>query len=210
MRAELGGADDITVHLREDRRHIQDRDVEAAAASRQDPPEPRDGGHRARWSTIALRVQPDHVTLVPERREELTTEGGLDVAGSRRRGAQAVVERCARRGIAVSLFIDPDLDQIRAVAEVGAGPIEIHTGRYAEARRDDQPRRGREGGRRRARRRQARAAGAAGHGLDYRNVRRIVAIPEIEELNIGHAIVARAALVGMDAAVREMKALLDR
>jgi pyridoxine 5-phosphate synthase len=204
--AELGGADQITVHLREDRRHIQDRDVrilretcrtllnlEMAATEE--------------MIGIALELRPDLVTLVPERREELTTEGGLDVAGGRAH-LEAAVRRLREGGIEVSMFVDPEPAQVDASRAVGADRVEFHTGRYCELRPRE---RDGEMARLVAACRRARDAGlvvAAGHGLNYENVVPVAAIPEIEELNIGHAIVARAVLVGMERAVRDMVELI--
>ncbi len=205
--AELGGADQITIHLREDRRHVQDRDLRVlrqTVTTRLN----LEMAATAEMVKIAYEVKPDECTLVPERREELTTEGGLDVAAGRDH-VRKVVKTLRDADILVSLFIDPDVDQVRAAHRVEAQVVEIHTGRYCEARL--------EGDRRRELARivdTAKAAAklglavAAGHGLDYRNVGPVAAISEIEELNIGHAIVARAVLVGMERAVREMKGLL--
>jgi pyridoxine 5-phosphate synthase len=207
--AELAGAEGITVHLRGDRRHIQDRDLEVLRRSVRTRLNLEMAASPA-MVTLAQAVKPDHATLVPERREELTTEGGLDVMLNHNLVRKTVVD-LREAGIAVSIFVDPDYDQIRAIAKLEVGLIEINTAKYAETRREDQARTEAET--------VAQAARAAtklgirvlaGHGLNYRNVRRIVAIPEIEELNIGHAIVARAALVGMERAVREMKELLVR
>jgi pyridoxine 5-phosphate synthase len=205
--AELAGADQITIHLREDRRHIQDRDLqvlrrtvttrlnlEMAVAQEQ--------------LRIAYEVRPDVATLVPERREELTTEGGLDVVGGREAVRKAV--RTLRDAeIEVSLFIDPDLDQVKAAHRAEAQTVELHTGRFCDARLAADRRR------ELARLVDASKAAAklglsvaAGHGLNYQNVLPVAAIAEIEELNIGHAIVSHALLVGMERAVREMKALL--
>lgn len=202
--AELGGADGITVHLREDRRHIQDRDVrllrqtvrthlnlEMAATDE--------------MVVIALEVKPDYVTLVPEKREEVTTEGGLDIAGQVDRLGE-VVDKLQTAKIPVSLFIDADISQIEASVKTKAKFIELHTGRYAEATDE-------------ATREQELAvlakgcSGAiarglrvnAGHGLTYQNVYPVACIPGMEELNIGHTIISRAALVGLERAVREMK-----
>ena len=205
--AELGGADQITIHLREDRRHVQDRDLRVlrqTVTTRLN----LEMAATAEMVKIAYEVKPDECTLVPERREELTTEGGLDVAAGRDH-VRKVVKTLRDADILVSLFIDPDVDQVRAAHRVEAQVVEIHTGRYCEARL--------EGDRRRELARivdTAKAAAklglavAAGHGLDYRNVGPVAATSEIEELNIGHAIVARAVLVGMERAVREMKGLL--
>jgi pyridoxine 5-phosphate synthase len=204
--AERAGADGITVHLREDRRHIQERDVELL---------------RERIATklnlemavtpamvaCAEKLRPDDACFVPEKREELTTEGGLDVA-ARRAQVKDAVTRLQERGMRVSLFIDPDRAQIEAARESGAHGIEIHTGGYcnaAGAARENE------------RRAIAEAASLAqslglevhgGHGLDYENVLPIAAIAEIVELNIGHSIVARAVMVGIEQAVREMKELM--
>ncbi len=209
MLAELAGADQITIHLREDRRHIQERDLQIMRktvstrlnlemAATQD------------MVKIAYEVKPDVVTLVPERREELTTEGGLDAVGGRD-GLRRVVKTLHDADIRVSLFIDPDLDQVRAAHRAEAETVELHTGRYCEARLQGD--RGRELARLVDACKAASKLGvevAAGHGLNYQNVEPVAAIPEIEELNIGHAIVARAVLVGLERAVREMKELVER
>lgn len=202
--AELAGADGITAHLREDRRHIQERDVrllrqtvrthlnlEMAATDE--------------MVAIALEIRPDYVTLVPERREEVTTEGGLDVLGQLDRLKQ-VVGALQGAQIPVSLFIDADPEQIQAAVAVNAQFIELHTGRYADAA--DEPSRARELAALAAGCQQAIASGLrvnAGHGLTYWNVYPVAALAGMEELNIGHTIVSRAALVGMERAVREMK-----
>jgi pyridoxine 5-phosphate synthase len=202
--AELGGADGITVHLREDRRHIQDRDVrllrqtvrthlnlEMAATDE--------------MVAIALDIQPDYITLVPERREEVTTEGGLDIVGQQARMAE-VVHTLQSAGIPVSLFIDADTDQITASAAVKAKFIELHTGTYAEA--TDEASQARELAMLADGCEQAIALGLrvnAGHGLTYWNVYPVACLEGMEELNIGHTIVSRAVLVGMERAVREMK-----
>lgn len=202
--AELAGAEGITAHLREDRRHMQDRDIHLLRQT-----------VRTRLNlemaatdemvAIALEVKPDYVTLVPERREEVTTEGGLEIAGQRDRLA-GVVETLQTAGIPVSLFIDAEAEQIAASAAIGAQFIELHTGRYAEAVGEAAQakelaalRRGCE---------QAIAAGLrvnAGHGLTYWNVYPVAQLPGMEELNIGHTIISRAVLVGIERAVREMK-----
>lgn len=201
--AELAGADGITVHLREDRRHIQDRDVnllrevvktklnlEMAAV-----PE---------MVKIALAIRPHQATMVPERRQELTTEGGLDVASHKRELLKPVAE-LKGAGIQVSLFVDPDEEQLKASSELGAHAVEINTAAYSEALTEED-----------ARKELRRVVAAvergiahglivhAGHGLTYRNVGPIASIPAIDELNIGHNIVARAVLVGFERAVREM------
>jgi pyridoxine 5-phosphate synthase len=204
--AELGGADAITVHLREDRRHIQDRDLEVLRRTVQVKLNLECAISPA-MVEIACRVRPDQVTLVPERREEVTTEGGLDVVTHRRAAADAI-GRLRDAGIAVSLFLDPAAPQIEAAAELGAGIVELHTGCYANA-----PEPGREAelvGLARAGElvRRAGLALAAGHGLTYRNVVPVARLEGMGELNIGHSIVARAVLVGFREAVVEMKALI--
>ena len=204
--AELGGADSITIHLREDRRHIQDRDLRVL---------------RQTVSTrlnlelacsnevldIAIEVKPDHATLVPERREEVTTEGGLDILCDTPRVAEAV-KRLQAHGIFVSLFLDPEEDQIRAAAGLGVEAVELHTGQYALER----------GEKRRHQLQRLQQASSlirqlgmqlhAGHGLDYQNVQAVAAIAEMHELNIGHSIVSRSVMVGMREAVSEMKRLM--
>ena len=205
--AEQWGADGITLHLREDRRHIQDRDVTAMRSALQTRMN-LETAATAEMLAIALRVQPQDVCLVPERRTEVTTEGGLDVAGQQ----DAIAETCARLaagGIRVSLFIDPDDSQVDAAARAGAAVVELHTGAYAEAQG---PERGRELARLAAAAKRAAAAGLvvnAGHGLDYHNVQPVAALPELAELNIGHAIVARAVMSGLGPAVAEMKRLMQ-
>jgi len=206
--AEDAGADYITLHLREDRRHIQDRDVIAlrkALRTRMN----LEAAVTPEMIAFAKRVRPHDVCLVPERRAELTTEGGLDVAGSRRRVGRACRELGAA-GVRVSLFIDANRKQVDAALGAGAPVIELHTGRYADARGSGSWRRELE----RVRAAAEYAAGRgllvnAGHGLNYDNVGPIAAISWIGELNIGHAIVARAVFVGIAQAVREMKALID-
>jgi len=201
--AELAGASGITAHLREDRRHIQDRDVEVLRQLVKTKLN-LEMAATDEMIRIAVRVKPDMATLVPERREELTTEGGLDVHGHVDAVGQAV--RALREGgIAVSLFIDPDQDQVSAAARAGARLVELHTGAYAEAKEHKAQQA--ELVRLIATATLARELGLrvnAGHGLNYLNVGPVAAIPEVEELNIGHSIVARSALVGMDRAVREM------
>jgi len=205
--AELAGADGITIHLREDRRHIQDRDVyllRQVIKTRMN----LEMALAAEIIDIAEKVKPESVTLVPEKREELTTEGGLDVVGQ-----QDVVENAVRRfhdhDIIVSLFIDPDPDQIDVARQVGADFIEIHTGRYCDAettREREQEFKNIETACVLARNLNLEVN--AGHGLNYRNVQPIAAIPGIYELNIGHSIIGRAVLVGLERAVREMRALM--
>ncbi|CAK6698662.1 pyridoxine 5'-phosphate synthase [Synechococcus sp. CCY9201] len=205
--AELGGADGITVHLREDRRHIQDRDVEllrATVRSRLN----LEMAATAEMEAIALRLRPDMVTLVPERRQEVTTEGGLDVAGQID-PLRALVGHLQDNGIGVSLFVDPDGAQLQACVASGARWVELHTGAYAEAPWEQQPL---ELARLIEATTHARQLGLrvnAGHGLTYRNVEPVAAIEGMEELNIGHTIVARALAVGLETAVRQMKALIQ-
>jgi len=207
MLAELGGADGITLHLREDRRHIQDRDLRVMRETVQVKmnleiaiAEP--------VVQIALETKPHQISLVPEKREEVTTEGGLDVLGNKDRIAE-VVDRFKNAGIEPSLFIDPDLAQIEAAVNVGVGAIELHTGQYAEAKTPGEIENEFDT--------LLEAANYAqqknllvhmGHGLTYRNVRRIAEIEGVQELNIGHSIVARAIMVGFEKAVREMKELV--
>ncbi len=205
--AELGGADAITVHLREDRRHIQDRDLEVLRQTVQVKlnlecsvvPE---------MVGIACRVKPDQVTLVPERREEVTTEGGLDAVG-RRDAVAAAVARLRESGIGVSLFLDPDPRQLDTAVELAVDAVEVHTGCYANAETDaSREERLVELARAGGMIRQAGLALAAGHGLTYRNVAPVARLDGMGELNIGHSIVARAVFVGMTEAVREMKRLI--
>jgi pyridoxine 5-phosphate synthase len=207
--AELGGADGITVHLREDRRHIQDRDLRLLRQTVQvrlnlelavDPD----------VVAIALELRPDQVTFVPERRQELTTEGGLDVDGQRDRVGEAV-KRCRESGIETALFINPDPRQVEAALALGVAALELHTGRYADAP---------EGAARDQELVALEAASAAvvaaglelhaGHGLNYRNVAAVSRIGGMAELNIGHSIVSRAVFVGLTTAVREMKECIIR
>lgn len=205
--AELAGAQQITIHLREDRRHIQDRDLRILRETCQTLLN-LEMAATAEMVKIAYEYKPDVVTLVPERREELTTEGGLDVAGQREQVAK-IIKNLKDGEITVSLFIDPDLDQIRAAHKVDADRIELHTGRYCEARNERE--RGRELSRIVDAAKAAAKLGmsvAAGHGLNYDNVQPIARIQEIDELNIGHAIVGRAVLVGFERAVREMLELM--
>jgi pyridoxine 5-phosphate synthase len=206
--AEKAGADGITVHLREDRRHIQERDVKLLRerAKTKLNLEMAATPAMVAW---AETLRPDDACLVPEKREELTTEGGLNVLANREKVQQAV-RRLQDQGIQVSLFIDPVREQIEASKEIGARAVEIHTGTYCNAAGS-------------ARQRELEAIGAAaalarhlglevhaGHGLDYDNVLSIARIAEIVELNIGHSIIARAVLVGIEQAVREMKRLLTK
>jgi pyridoxine 5-phosphate synthase len=206
--AEQAGADGITVHLREDRRHIQERDVERLR-ERTRTKMNLEMAVTPAMVTYAQKIRPADACFVPEKREELTTEGGLDVIAHRTRVKEAVT-RLQDCGVHVSLFIDPEAAQIEAACETGAHAIEIHTGTYCNA-----------SGAGREQERQAivraaflaRSLGVevhAGHGLDYDNVLPIAQIPEIVELNIGHSIIARAVMVGISQAVREMKELLLR
>ena len=208
VEAELGGAHQITVHLREDRRHIQDRDVEILLKTVQT----RVNLEMAVASDVvrfALKHKPHCACLVPEKREEVTTEGGLDVAGALPR-VRETAKRLAGAGIVVSLFIDPEEKQVAAAARTGAAFVEFHTGRYANAQGEaataetlTQLEKATE---------QALALGLrvnAGHGLNYRNVGPVARIPKMEELNIGHSIIARALFVGLREAVREMKDLIE-
>ena len=207
--AEQAGADAITLHLREDRRHIQDRDVEML----RDILQTRMNLEMAvtpEMAAIACRIRPADCCLVPERREELTTEGGLDVA-SRQDEMRAFCTRLAEAGIRVSLFIDADPVQIEAAHAVGAPVIEIHTGHYADAR--DPVERAAQLERIRSAVELGLSLGLqvnAGHGLDYHNVKAIAAIPGVRELNIGHSIIARAIFSGLDRAVRDMKDVMER
>jgi pyridoxine 5-phosphate synthase len=206
--AELGGADGITVHLREDRRHIQDRDVSLLRQT-----------VRCKLNlemacveeivNIACHIKPDQATLVPEKRQEITTEGGLDVAGQFA-AVKDIVKKLQDSGIGVSLFLDPDLKQIEAGIKTGSDAIEIHTGTYANALTEKQ---------RNEELKRILAAGTlinagglrlhAGHGLTYHNVLPIVQIPAMQELNIGHSIISRALMVGMKEAVAEMKRIIE-
>jgi pyridoxine 5-phosphate synthase len=204
--AEQAGADSITMHLREDRRHIIDRDPFTFATLMRTRLN-LEMAVTPEMLSIAQRLRPSDCCLVPERRSEVTTEGGLDVAGQQSTLHDAVADLAAA-GIRVSLFIDPDMAQIKAARAIGAPVIELHTGAYAEARGADQVR---ELERLRGAARQAAQLGLtvhAGHGLDYHNVQSVAAIPEIVELNIGFAIVGRALFTGLAEAVREMKALM--
>ena len=206
--AELGGADVITIHLREDRRHIQERDLRLLRQTvqvRLNLELAVEPGVIA----LALEVKPDQATFVPERREELTTEGGLDVAGQRDRVAEALA-RCRDAGIDVALFIDPDPRQVEAAVKLGATAVELHTGRYANA--PEGPDRSRELDALKAAAVTALTSGLelhAGHGLNYQNVAAVARLDRMEELNIGHSIISRAVFVGLTQAVREMKACID-
>ncbi|WP_298138089.1 pyridoxine 5'-phosphate synthase [Acidiferrobacter sp.] len=204
--AEQAGADVITLHLREDRRHIEERDVVMLA-----------GMLTARMNlemavtdemiAIATRVQPQDCCLVPERREELTTEGGLDVAGAEGRIAAACA-RLAKAHIRVALFIDPDAHQVEAAARSGAPAVEFHTGPYANGQGEAQEREYERLREAVALARSLNLTVHAGHGLHYHNVEAVAAIPGVTELNIGHAIIARAVFTGLGPAVTEMKRLI--
>jgi pyridoxine 5-phosphate synthase len=207
--AELGGAECIVVHLREDRRHIKDRDLQILRETVKTALN-MEMAATEEIIQIASQIKPQVSTLVPEKREELTTEGGLDVVGNRKR-VEAAVKVLTGAGIRVSLFIGPDAEQIQASQDVGADAIEIHTGSYCEAKTplevDEELQQVIVAAR------QAHGLGLevkAGHGLNYFNVGRIADIPEITELSIGHSIVARAVLVGLERAVRDMIALIQR
>ncbi len=204
--AELGGADGITIHLREDRRHIQDRDLRILRQTVTVPLN-LELAPENEVIEIACAIRPDQVTLVPEKREEVTTEGGLDLVSQRAVVTQAI-KRLRDAGIRIAVFLDPETPQIDLAAELGSECVELHTGQYALAKGDDQTT---ELGR------LARAGDQicqlgmrlhAGHGLNYQNVRPIACIPAMEELNIGHSIVSRAVLVGMERAVRDMRNLI--
>ncbi len=206
--AELGGADAITVHLREDRRHIQDRDLDVLRQTVQVKLN-LECAIAPAMIDIACRVKPCQVTLVPEKREEVTTEGGLDIVAHREATAKAV-RRLKDAGIAVSMFIDPCAKQIDASVDLGAAAAELHTGCYANAttdsdRHDELVKLARAG----VMVRQAGLELNAGHGLTYRNVLPVARIEGMGELNIGHSIVARAVFIGLTQAVREMKQLIS-
>lgn len=213
--AELGGADGITVHLREDRRHIQDRDVRLLMQT------VRTGVNlelavASDVLQIAIELEPMTVTLVPERREEITTEGGLQMSDRAKIGN--AVEQLQSAGIRTSLFIDPDANAIRAAAEMQVEAIELHTGEFAERWKERHQAGGAEPVAGELRRLSSAAALAqslglavhAGHGLTYENVQHVAAIEEIEELNIGHSVVSRAVLIGMERATRDMKDIIEQ
>lgn len=200
---ELAGASGIVVHLREDRRHMQDRDIHLLRQTIKTRMNLEMGATKEMIG-IALDLGPDMVTLVPEKRQELTTEGGLDVLSQKKKIAKAIAQ-FAKKDIPVSLFVDPDPDQINVSKEIGATYVEIHTGRYADAENEDI----------RNKEFQLIAECAehayqlglkvnAGHGLDYRNTARVAALDSIEELSIGHAVISRSVYVGIENAVREM------
>jgi pyridoxine 5-phosphate synthase len=199
----VAGADGITIHLREDRRHIRDADAEAICGWAAVPVN-FEMAATAEMTAIACRLRPHGVCIVPERRAEITTEGGLDVVGQRET-LRPIIARLKAAGIIVSLFVDPDPAQVRAAAEVGAGVVELHTGAYANGHPGELER--------------LRAAAAltaqlglechAGHGLTFANVMPVAALPEIRELNIGHFLMGEALLTGLPAAIKEMKRLID-
>lgn len=207
--AERAGADGITIHLREDRRHILDRDVRILAETIQTRMN-LEMAVTDEMVDIALKTKPAYVCLVPEKREELTTEGGLDVAGNLER-IKAATAKLSQAGIKVSLFIDPDPAQIDASKAAGAPFVELHTGHYADAENEHE---------RQDELKKIAAAASyaaslgitvnAGHGLTYHNVAPIAALPEIYELNIGHSIIGRAVFDGLDKAVADMKAIMDK
>jgi pyridoxine 5-phosphate synthase len=208
--AELGGADGLTVHLREDRRHVQDRDVDLLLQTARTPIN-LELAASSDIVDLACAWRPAQATLVPERREEVTTEGGLSLSDEAQRSAtHEALKRLSEAGIRTSLFVDPDADAIHASSDLGVDAVELHTGEYANARgagREAQLDRLVEAAR------EARSCGLAvhaGHGLTYENVAPVAAIEEIEELNIGHSIVSRAVLVGMERAVRDMVGAVRR
>ncbi len=205
---ELAGADGLVVHLREDRRHIQDRDLTLLREIVQTKLDLELAAEES-MVKVALSVKPHMVTLVPERRQELTTEGGLEIAGQRDR-IEKIVDLLHDGGIPVSLFIEPDLNQVKAAHKVSADYVELHTGRYANARRMKEEHAEVEAITQAAKLAYKLGIGVnAGHGLNYRNVKRLTQIPEIVEYNIGHSIISRAVLVGLEQAVREMKQLVS-
>jgi pyridoxine 5-phosphate synthase len=207
--AELAGADQITLHLREDRRHIQDRDLRLLREICQTTLN-LEMAATQEMVKVAYEHKPDMVTLVPERREELTTEGGLD-ASSQREALGKLTKNLKEADITVSFFVDPDVEQVRACHRCSADRVELHTGRYAEAPTERE--RARELARVVDAAKVASKLGlgvAAGHGLNYQNVAALAQIAEVDELNIGHAIVARAVLVGFERAVREMLERMER
>ncbi|MBI2082977.1 MAG: pyridoxine 5'-phosphate synthase [Deltaproteobacteria bacterium] len=206
--AEQGGADQITVHLREDRRHIQEVDVRLLRRSVQTELN-LEMALTSEMIDLARSIQPNSVTLVPEKRAELTTEGGLDLGKVKKKLGQAI-PLFKQSGIRVSLFINSEEKVVRLASELAADAIELHTGSYADAKDHGEQKAELEKLRVMAKLgRSLNLSVAAGHGLHYENVSAVVEIPEIEELNIGHSIVARAVFVGMEKAVREMKVLLS-
>jgi pyridoxine 5-phosphate synthase len=211
--AMAAGADGITAHLREDRRHISDADIEALAALTRKRGKPLNFEMAAtpEMEAIALAHRPRAACLVPERREEVTTEGGLDVVGQHDR-ITPLVAKLKAAGIRVSLFIEPDPDQILASARAGAQVVELHTGAYCLAVRERRPRAAELLGALTRAAAQAAEAGLevhAGHGIDYETVGAVAAIPELAELNIGHFLIGEAIFTGLDPAIRRMRALMD-
>ncbi|MFH1023549.1 MAG: pyridoxine 5'-phosphate synthase [Planctomycetota bacterium] len=205
---ELAGADNLTLHLREDRRHIQERDFRVLRETSGIPIN-LEMAAVEEIIAIALEVKPDQVTLVPERRQEVTTEAGLDVVADRKRLA-AATERLREKGIRVSLFVDPDRRQLEASKLVKPDAVEIHTGAWSRAKTADDLKMTLHAVAEAAMlARNMRMAVHAGHGLSTRNILPLLKIPEIEEFNIGHSIIARAVFVGIEAAVREMKRILE-
>ena len=205
--AELGGADLITIHLREDRRHIQERDLRVLRETVQTPLN-LEAAITGEILQMIKQYRPDYVTFVPEKREELTTEGGLDVV-RHRESVKAAIDFCHELSIPVSMFIDPVLAQVDACAELGADAVELHTGTYADA--PTKARRAEELAALKRASAETVARGLhlhCGHGLNYQNVTDVAAIAHMEELNIGHSIISRAVLVGMRQAVAEMKSLI--
>jgi pyridoxine 5-phosphate synthase len=208
--AELGGADGITVHLREDRRHIQDRDVQLLLSTARTPIN-LELAVTEGVLELAESWRPHQATIVPEKRQEVTTEGGLDVGEASSRPIRSALERLHAVGVRTSLFIDPDLEAVRRSAALGCTAVELHTGEYSNARRAPEALE-------QLKRLQVATdlalelglAVHAGHGLTYENVIPVAAIPGCEELNIGHSIVSRSVLVGIERAVREMKELIFR
>jgi len=202
------GADQITFHLREDRRHIQDEDVRKLRAVITEIPLNMEMAPTEEMKRIAIDIKPDRITLVPEKREEITTEGGLDVV-SMKDYLKGYIEEIKANGIKIAMFIDPDESQIDSSIEVGADAIELHTGEYANAKSKEDRLKQLE--RLKKASKYAKDKGLkvfAGHGLTYINVQPIARIPEIEELNIGHSIIANAVFLGLDEAVRKMKKLM--
>ena len=207
--AELGGADGLTVHLREDRRHIQDRDVRLLMETS------RSGVNLELAAAqeileLACAWRPKQATLVPEKREEITTEGGLDLSGARRTATEHALRNLKEAGVRTSLFIDPDEAAIRASADLAADAVELHTGEYANTRGQERLEQLARLGRAASLARTLGLDVHAGHGLTYENVTPVAALPELEELNIGHSIIARAIFTGLESAVREMATLIRR
>ena len=208
--AELGGADGITVHLREDRRHIRDRDVELLRRTVRTVLN-LELAATDEMVEIACATVPDQATVVPEKRQEVTTEGGLDLSSPGvRESTRRAVERLEAAGIRTSLFIDPDEEIIRAAMDLGADAVELHTGEYANARGDERNTQLARLNRAASLARKLSVDVHAGHGLTYENVTPVAAIPEIEELNIGHSVISRAVFTGLEEAVREMARILRR